>query len=325
MEIFIPKALSRQGWLLFGLSILCFLASPLFGQTARVNGIELQFDDSENLIFEALTPLLGNVKSARIVHLVGDGPRELGELNHWARRHIIAFLHERAGYDVLVLPVGIFEGFWVDTQLRQNHTPTESADTVYRIWRESPAFLEILGYVQHTTQHGAGLQVTGGLCRYHATGKELYTPHLIRFFEEAGEALLPPETKAALNAHLAGRGRLSRATTAQRTEAAILVEDLRHRFAQKRDVLAQKHGMRRTEQEAQFLTNMQRFVALEQIRAGDVPEDADFGQKEKQQNLDWFLAKGFPGQKLIYWEGRGANNNLPVSGHKVFTISLTFE
>lgn len=63
-----------------------------------------------------LEPLREEVAGSRIVTLAGES-EEHGELFHQARLAVIRFLHERAGFDVLVLPVGIFEGAWLDHEL----------------------------------------------------------------------------------------------------------------------------------------------------------------------------------------------------------------
>ena len=78
------------------------------------------------------------------------------------------------------------------------------------------------------------------------------------------------------------------------------------------------------EAEEHFLVNMKAFVELEMIRAGDIEDDGSFGQREKQRNLEWFLNEAYPERKIIYWEGRGANSEMPVSESDVFPIRISF-
>jgi len=163
---------------------------------------------------------------------------------------------------------------------------------------ESDAFLRILEYARSTRQGEQRLELTGGLCRFHAAGKTLYSPHLMRFFDEAGAELLDEATKGRIDALLAGSSRLSRATPEKRAQAAALAQDLRKRFEQ---------------------------VELEQIRGGDAPDDRSFERREKAQNLSWFLDRQPPhGAPSANWmtasaapPGSKNTTNFPTSGTSV--------
>ena len=112
------KALSRTPWLLS-------LASPLFmlhlgsgeavAQQVRANGIVVDTETDEQDPAD-LAPLLAQAREVRLVHLTGDPPDQT-ELFHRARLRLIQLLHQDAGFDVLVLPVGIYEGVWTDRRL----------------------------------------------------------------------------------------------------------------------------------------------------------------------------------------------------------------
>ena len=240
---------------------------------------------------------------SRVVHLKGDSAEHEG-LFHGARLDVIRALHETAGFDVLVLPVGIFEGAWLNARLREGASAEEASTPVYKVWRESEEFLEILRYAGESN-----LEITGGLCRYHASGKELYTPHLIEFLERTG--LSEGGLADRIRELWGGRSRLSNATPDHRRRALALADDLVGRV-----------GGQGPLWEAHFLRNMKTFVELEMIRAGDATEPRDFGLEEKRQNLSWFLGEGYPDAKLIYWEGRGSSSELPTEA-TVFSVELT--
>ena len=143
------------------------------------------------------------------------------------------------------------------------------------------------------------LEIAGGLCRYHASGKELYTPHLIDFLERSdlGARGLADRIRALSG----GRSRPTAATPSHRLSALALVDEL----------VAMVGGADHP-WEAHFLKNIKKFVQLEMIRAEDVSEDPDFGLEEKRRNLTWFLDEAYPDAKLIYWEGRGSSSELPT-------------
>ncbi len=298
------------------LLIAALEARPSLGQTIHANGIALS---PEVTNVDDLAALVSEAKAARIVHLRGDAEGAFDQL-HRAQKQVVQLLHEQAGYDVLVLPVGIYEGAWVGERLLEGVALADAAQPLYRVWRESATFMDILRYLQ--TQ-GNDIAVIGGLSRYHATGKELYAPHLIQFFDAVRPDLLSPSQRAQIETVLGGRDRLSRDSVAVREQAAALVKDLIRAFLGAQGEIEAHYGVRRAGLEGQFLRNMQTFIELEQLRAGDIPDDATFAMREKQQNLDWMLSHRFYDRKIIYWEGRGAGTDPLPTTAPVFVITLT--
>ena len=127
---------------------------------------------------------------ARIVVLSGDDPDHQDDF-HIARAAVIEALHQR-GFDLLVLPVGVFEGWWVDQALAERVELTgEQTWPLYRVWTRNQAFMDLLRVVQRTRTASSPIEVIGGLSRFHATGKALYSPHLLRFLVSAGVQLTP--------------------------------------------------------------------------------------------------------------------------------------
>jgi len=295
------------------------VATPCLAQSIRANGEVVGPAAS----FDAL---MAGARDATIVHLVG-GAAEHSEAFHRARFEIIRRLHEEAGYGVLVMPVGIFEGWWVDRQLEESELPeTLAAWPLYRIWLESPGVGQLMEYLRKTRSSGGGVSLIGSLSRFHARGKELYAPHLLASFESLGEADLPREIRDDVERLWAGRDRLSRATPELRQEALDLAPRVLALIDANRVQLDAAKGKERVEFERQFVLNMSTFVQLEQIRAGDlIVDQAEFSRRESAVNLSWFLETAFPQTKLIVWEGLGDTvNDLDVDV-PVFRVDLSLE
>ena len=299
------------------LVLLLTLSNAALGQTILANGhpIDAETDAGDG---SDIAPILAAAREARVVHLIGDDD-EHEELLHRARGRLIRALQASAGYDVLVLPVGIFEGVVTDARLRQGESPSQAAAPLYRVWQQSEAFLELL-------QSLAGrVEVIGGLCRFHATGKSLYAPHLLDFFSSAGADALGTELASEVERSWGGRSRLSRATPDERARARTLVDRVLERLAESERVLRERYGDRRVDLERHLLVNLRTFIELEQMRAGDVPQPDDFSAHEKRQNLEWFLSERFHKRKIVYWEGRGDSRQPLPTAAAVFEVVLEVE
>jgi hypothetical protein len=292
-----------------------WLPAAAVGQTVLANG-EIVDDEA------SLERLVAAASAATIVQLVAD-PNGPPELLHRAQARIVARLHAAAGYDVLVMPVGIFEGHWVDSALSAVSMPASLASwPVYRVWRESPGFRSFMERLHTDRASGAGVTVIGGLSRFHAIGKTLYTPHLVESLAAAGAAL-PVDLGRAIEHYWAGPGRLARSTPEFRRQAAALVPLVLQHLDAMQSRLSSGWGGARLAFERQFLTNMATFVELEQMRAGDIPENPEFAVLEQGANLEWFLTTGFPGRRLIVWEGSGETIPSLTLGVPVHRVDLT--
>ena len=313
-------ALVRRAWRVCIGVLAVGMAAPCLAQSVLANGVRVQAGAPLDAIIDAAS-------RATVVHLTGDaeGDEAAGAF-HDVRRDLIRSLHERAGYEVLVMPVGIFEGWWVDRQLDDPEPPESlSAWPVYRVWQQSEQFQQLVQELHRLRAAGEGIAVIGGLSRFHATGKQLYAPHLLAFFEDAGEANLSPAIRAEVERLWAGRGRLARATPEIRQEAGALAERVLGHFDAMRQSLQASSGQDRVAFERQFVANMRTFVELEQMRGGDIEPDPGFGRREKTDNLRWFLETGFPGRKLIVWEGRGDTAEELDIDVPIFAVDLSLE
>ncbi len=300
--------------------MLFFLSTLMAAdESVLVNGIQVSLKDD---LASELTRQLRGAKDARIVHFTGDVPGQEDSL-HQIRARLLRFFHEELDYSVLVLPVGIYEGIWVNEQLNGDVPLENAAAPLYRPWRESEAFLELLEDIRATRQGSEGLEIIGGLCRFHATGKELYMQHLLRFFETPASAALPEELRQAVAETWGGRDRLAQLDPPRRKDAAQLAQDLIDHLETHRSELEKAHGVRRIDREHQVLINMRTFVQLEQIRAGDIKDDGSFATHEKEQNLEWLLHQRGPQDRIIYWEGRGADSSPLPTDETVFVVKFT--
>ena len=267
-----------------------------------------------------VTGALSGLGDARVAVIAGDGEADQ-EVILEAGRRVVVGLNER-GFDVLVLPIGIFEGAWIDAALDEPLPESLSDWPVYRVWQESPEFRALLEAVQGVRADGGRLAVTGLLSRYHAIGKTLYSPHLLDALA-AGGAPAPVSLKAQIEALWAGPDRLARATPEKRAAALALADEVLAHVDANRARLEGAWGGERFARERHFLVNMGTFVQLEQIRGGDVEGDGDFAAHEEQQNLDWFFSVGYPTRRLILWEGRGSSPTTVPGG--AYRIHLTVE
>ena len=286
-------------------------------QQVRANGIVVDTETDEQDPAD-LAPLLTQAREVRLVHLTGDPP-DHAELFHRARLRLIQLLHQDAGFDVLVLPVGIYEGVWTDRRLLDDSVSLRDASLpLYRVWRQSPAFWEILGYLRKTGAETGRLEVIGGLSRFHAAGKVLYGEHLAELFR----GILPEQTLLSIEELLAGRGRLSAQPAEFRTRALELVKGLLSAGGDIGPNLRERLDVRELLLEHHFLLNMRVFIELEQLRAGDWEDDGASATREKSRNLEWFLERYYAGRKLIYWEGRGASEDPLPTAEPVYRIEL---
>jgi erythromycin esterase-like protein len=315
------RSVHRSFWGVGVALILSLCISPVAeAQVVYANGVQVLTPGEQR----QLSDLLSQAQQARVVHLTGDAGEHM-DLFLQAQHQLIRQLHEKAGYAVLVLPVGIFEGVWTDRALENGAAPFEAAHSLYRVWRESETFRSILAYIQETQLRAEGLEMIGGLSRFHAAGKEIYANHLIEFFDTAQDDLFNKERRLAIRRLWGGRGRLSRTSKAHRSEAHQLAEDLLKHFDTVQDRFVAYYGERRTALARHILVNMGTFVELEQIRGGDLEDDGSFGAYEKGQNLTWFLEHRYPDERLIYWEGRGDSIESLPTDEPVFMIELSME
>lgn len=262
-----------------------------------------------------VAPLLGELGDARMVRLVGDAPEAADEL-HGVMARLIAVLSVEAGFDVFVLPVGIFEGVVTEARFTEGGAPATAAELLYRPWRESDSFLAMLSLAVERTE------VIGGLCRFHATAKALYTPHLLAFFDDPAADLLSADLRGDMERLWAGRDRLSRATPEARAEALALADRVIARLDEVRPALKAHYGARRVDLERHMLVNMRTFVELEEIRSEESPDMTEIAARETRQNLDWFLNQRFAGRRLIYMDGRGDSDEPLPTDVGVYTIRL---
>lgn len=267
---------------------------------ASVDGLPLPIEPGVPL-GEAIDLHLRRAATHRIIRIVDD-PEADFEAMHRARLRLIRSLRERGDFAALVLPVGLYEGAVVDRRLREGVPAAEAAPTLYRVWRESPAFLDLLGQLQLDEN----FEVLGGLSRFHATAKGLYALHLEELLAEvvgqdsgsgAGASLVDRVREA-----LGGTDRLAAASGDDRERAREVVGEAL--AAVSAPSLHARFGAGRMELEQQFLRNWLTFLDLEEARARG--EDlSPVIEAEKRQNLRWLLQKRHPRRKLIWWTGRG--------------------
>ena len=284
------------------------------------NQVTVSLDWLESTDLTDWTAGLEHANATRVVQIWSQDMEDEDRV-HRARLQLIRWLHEEADFDVLLLPVGSFEAAWTHQALQADLSTEEAAAPLYRVWRESEDFRSILAYLQEANGESTALQLAGGLCRFHATGKELYSPHLLKFLDEP--MLLEETHRERIQELVAGRSRLSQATPEHREQALSLAQELLTYVDEVRDELVDHYDEARVAMERQHLVNLKNFVTLEQIRGGDRSDDGTFAAHEKSVNLNWWLREFRPKSRVIYWEGRGDNVESPPVDLPVFRIQIS--
>ncbi len=278
------------------------MAHPAPGEThdgPSASAVRIQVTPSSFDGPSGLQELTKHVGTAGIVFLLAS---DRGDANIAARSRMIHLLHRELAFEVLVLPVGIFEGAMLGRRLAGDVPISTAAETLYRVWRESEPFQTLLKFCRSTHSMPRPLRTAGYKCRFHATAKALYPEHLIAFFDHVDAGLLSPETKTLIQTVLGTRERLSRADAAKRAAAKSLSDKLIDKLDDESVRLSAAYSDRQVAFERKVLENMRRFVELEDHRAhGSVPKS--FIETEAADNLVWFAEVYFVGKKLIIWRG----------------------
>lgn len=281
--------------------------------------------DAAQANWEDLEPLADQIGNARIVELIGFGQADEGA-SYDAMHRLIRFLHQRMGFDVLVWPVGIFEGAEMERHLYEGASVEKAAATLYSVWRQSKHVLPVLDYARSTQATARPLNMPGTLTQFHRVAKDRYAQHLTDFLDSVDPSFLTATHREAMDALWTRPQRIRDLPAEQRARASALAEELLHLFDEAVPALQSRYSPQRVTLERNILKNMITFVELEERRAN--------AETEAQiDNLGAFIdsvaainflnmAEGqYRDRKMILWNGRqGARDAFP---DQVFSLAFT--
>lgn len=251
--------------------------------------------------FSDLEPLRAAIGGARVVMLGeqthGDGTTFL------AKARLVAFLHQRMGFDVLAWESGLYDvhEVWDHVRAGEGVIPA-SRRGVFGVWSLSEQVLPTLDYVASTVgtarpleMAGVDNQFTGSLARDSAAA------HVLAFARSIGSPVAgDPEwpaaaatlTELAVTQHYAfkppaaDQARLLRLLGALRTDAAA-------RAAGDREALFWTQALASMESYARMM-----WAAPPGEFRG---EDGDVRDARMAANLLWLANVYYPGRKIIVW------------------------
>jgi len=268
----------------------CALASPVAVLRAQEGGsawvgqnaipmasIAIAEDDA----FEDLAPLADAIGDARVVMLGeqthGDGAAFL------AKTRLIAFLHERMGFDVLCFESGIYEcaSAWRSIEAGADAREAMSR-AVFPIWMGSAQFAPLVDYVGRRAGTDRPLELAGYDCQLTGAASAEIPAYLRAGLEAAGLEARVPAVLAAFER--LSTGKPERADIAALRGAARAL-DAAAPEAQLLDSLAGQveHELRSSDQEHSL---GERFNG----------RDAQGGR-----NLIWLARQRYPDRKIIVW------------------------
>ena len=119
--------------------------------------------------FQDLEPLKRAIGNARIVELADWASADDGASYDGINR-LIHFLHSEMSFDIIVWPLGVYEGFLINKSFMDGDTNT-GLKPMYRVWRNSRSIGELAQYIADQ-RYSNPLQMLGSSCQYHAYGKK---------------------------------------------------------------------------------------------------------------------------------------------------------
>lgn len=275
------------------------------------NVVRVASIDPANHDFSDLEPLAEAIGDSRVVFLGeqshGDGSCFL------AKARLIAFLHQRMGFDVLVFESGMFDCREVHRALAAGEETLLGAFDrgVFGIWTRSAQVEPLLRYVRGTYDDGAPLEVAGYDSQFTAADAEaaLRWPEAVRAYFAAADHPVAAQADAFaadasewLSDYVGRQARLEaapRQMTGLRAIAAAADEAM--------PALIAAHGpleaafMRRTIDDAVGTHASNIVFADNPSGTGQARGLTNARDKRMAENLVWLANDYFRGRKLIVW------------------------
>ncbi|HEY0151771.1 MAG TPA: erythromycin esterase family protein [Longimicrobium sp.] len=278
--------------------------------------------------FSDLEPLRAAIGSSRIVMLGeethGDGTAFL------AKARIIAFLHQRMGFDVLAWESGIYDVHEVWDHVRAGEgVIAASRRGVFGVWSRSEQVLPTLDYVAGTVgtarpleMAGFDNQITGSL------GRDSVAAHVLAFARSIGSRVADdPEwpdaaatlTELAVTQHYAFKPPVAAQASLLRLLGALRA-DASARAAGNREALFWTQALASIESYARMMW----AAPPGQFRG----EDNNVRDAQMAANLLWLADTYYPGRKIIVWAasahiGRGVGALRSSTGSQPYATGWT--
>ncbi len=250
------------------------------------------------------------------------GDRPMVQLLEWGQgkdgatyasmAQIIRYLHEQKGFNVMVWPIGLFEGELMNQAL-QHGNPQVAGQNLYAVWRQSTAIQALLSYLAHTQRTEKPLEVTGMSCQFHRHAKDT----LLAYLQEQQKTLriqASPTTFQQLDALWTSPKRLKNLTEDDFQQLRSRLQELS--VATEAPAFSQR-----------LLTNMQWFAELEYLRAFAPP--ALRSQQVEQHrdsstlnNFRWLLDYSLKDEKIIVLGGTGTLRQL-IPDSDLYSLGIT--
>jgi len=281
--------------------------APAFGQDTPRRWLDAHaipmrsIDRVDGDAFEDLEPLADHIGDARIVMLGeqshGDGAAFL------ARTRLIAFLHERMNFDVLVFESGIWDCALAWNAMTTG-TPTRDAmqNAIFPIWMDSAQVAPLVEYLEWRVRTDRPLELAGYDCQL--TGE--YSQQLPRVIDHMVDSL---DDSADINGAAARR-----ALDGMLNDGAYPDDESRAALRNLADALRDPEvGSTASNADRQWWAQIVESV-LGYTRLMKTSVDRDnldveyslaeqFNPRDEQgaRNLEWLLENRYPNRRIIVW------------------------
>ncbi len=294
--------------------ILSFILTSIISIKAQtpsiihnINHIGILKEDN----FEDLEPLGEAIGAYQMVALE-DWASATDGSTYEAIGRIMAYLHQEKGFDMILWPIGLFEGQLMQEAFEANNKK-EALLNLYRVWKESVAINELADYIIASQKSGKTLEVMGASCQFHAYSKD----QLFSYFND-------PRSSDIFNTLNSDESNLFWKYWNRHKRLKNLTKDELIQLK----TLAEKLNQHKTQSSlsTQIVKNISWFVELELIRghypANQLESAASSWRRETTiKNLDWLFKNKLKDKKILlfgYW-----SELQEKLGEEIFTIGFT--
>ncbi len=176
----------------------------------RRSALPFRTVDPEDHDFDDLEAIADHIGDARIVQL-GEGSHGSGT-DFAAKSRLVAFLHQRMDFQVLVWESGLYDCRRVDRAIRAGVPAAEAAGLgIFSVWSRSREACAALEYASRTHANGRPLAVAGFDCQFSARGsRQHFLADLRAFLAKAADPAVVERAGHLVDRAAAAEARLRR-------------------------------------------------------------------------------------------------------------------